>query len=184
MGRESGGALLDRTLGQNLGLTATIGPMWKKTRGWTFRNLRNFGFGKTSEMETSVNVEVSHFLRELQEMEDSATKSLILPVSKVFLHPMGSIMYKMIAGQHSGVSQDTLRQMNETTVTFEEAFTFSENLGACVAVYMPWVRFLFPGWTGRTALIKCRNVMQKESKVSRNHHDNKKVIMLEYNFVQ
>lgn len=168
---DSSGIMIERCYAVNLGITSTFGKMWKKTRGWTFKNLKAFGFGKTLELETFVNVEVADYLKGLQKLEDPANHSLILPVNKTFLLPTGTVMYKMMAGPDSGVKIATLNEMNDTTAAFFEAFTITTNIGGAVVFFLPWLRFIFPTWTGRTALLKCRTAMQKESKVNCLYYD-------------
>lgn len=55
-GRDSTGMLADRILNKNLGIAGSQGEMWEKTRNWTFKTLKDFGFGKSLDMERFIKV--------------------------------------------------------------------------------------------------------------------------------
>lgn len=103
--------MIDRNFGQNLGMLFGNGEMWDKSRKWTVRNLRDFGFGKSHLLEASVNNEIENFLENLEKGEKDPCK-IILPVSHTFLVPVSRVMYKMMAGYDTKIENETLVEMN------------------------------------------------------------------------
>lgn len=57
-GRDTSGMFGDRVMHKNLGIATSEGEVWEKTRNWTFRTLREFGFGKSLDMEHFIQVHV------------------------------------------------------------------------------------------------------------------------------
>ncbi|OXA45105.1 Cytochrome P450 2L1 [Folsomia candida] len=94
-----------------LGMLFGNGEMWDKSRKWTVRNLRDFGFGKSHLLEASVNNEIENFLENLEKGEKDPCK-IILPVSHTFLVPVSRVMYKMMAGYDTKIENETLVEMN------------------------------------------------------------------------
>jgi hypothetical protein len=164
--RDMSGIMIDRNFSQpNLGILFNNGESWDKNRRWTVRNLRPFGFGKSSQLESAVNVEVAEMFSELEKNEELCR--LILPVQHSFLIPISRIMYKMVAGPGVEIDREKLAEMNEQTALMEKASGITGTVGAFLTIYFPLIRFVFPEWTGRNVQLSCRSVMQSESRVSK-----------------
>lgn len=56
MGRDRSGLFADRSFNKNLGIATGEGEIWEKSRVWMFKKLREYGFGKSMEMEHHIKV--------------------------------------------------------------------------------------------------------------------------------
>jgi hypothetical protein len=145
---------------QHAGIIQSDGELWKETRRFTFRHLKDFGFGKSSMIEDSV-------LEELQIMtqilERSISKGENVLDSEVI--PFGpaivSTLWKMVAGVRVDLEdpevhkllrivQDTLRR---------------RPIGAGLCWSFPILAKLFPQGTGVTEQIQGFNTLKENMRV-------------------
>ncbi|ODN04836.1 Methyl farnesoate epoxidase [Orchesella cincta] len=99
--------------GKHLGLFLTQGELWRETRRFTLRNLRDFGFGK-ADMETSIMSEY----KTVEEYLDSQIKTNKGEVcfDDLFGPPVVSTLWKMVAGTNCDFEDPHIRRMQQVVV--------------------------------------------------------------------
>ena len=135
--------MCDRSLGgQNLGIGFSYGPLWQKTRTWTFNHLKNLGFGKTLAMEHFVREETEELFKRI----DSSPSKIMESENLLGVHLLG-IAYQFITCQSlTTEDRERIRIMKEKN----HVYATSGLLGIGFANAFPFVRHLLPGITGKT----------------------------------
>lgn len=161
LGRDMSGIMRDRNYCKNLGIVFSQEEIWEKTRKWTVRNLRDFGFGKSLFLEATVNDEVSAIVEVFNNAEKH--KNGILAVHDTFLVPSSRVVMKMVIGEKN-FDMD-LEYLNKVTCLMEKASGFNSTAGGILAVFFPFIRHIFPNWTGKSIQLESRTAFAKEAQV-------------------
>lgn len=99
--------------GKHLGLFLTQGELWRETRRFTLRNLRDFGFGK-ADMETSIMSEYKN----VEEFLDTqiVEKGGQVCFDDLFGPAVVSTLWKMVAGTNCDLEDPSIRRLQQVVV--------------------------------------------------------------------
>ncbi|XP_045785006.1 probable cytochrome P450 305a1 [Maniola jurtina] len=125
-----------RTFGKRVGITFVDGPLWREHRPFTMKHLRKQGFGKPP-MEQDIQAQLNNILDVLGKSNGSSI-SIRTPMSIALVN----IIWKYVAGEH--IEENKLRQFLQFSSARSKAFT----LAGGYLDQWPWLRFIFPNWTG------------------------------------
>ncbi|CAG7719586.1 unnamed protein product [Allacma fusca] len=95
LGRYSPPWLKKRTFDKDIGILFGDVPIWKDTRRFAVKNLREFGFGKKQTMESLIQDEISDFIRSL---EDRVNTSELVQMKGIFDPPLINSVFSMLCG--------------------------------------------------------------------------------------
>lgn len=168
-GRDITGMSGDRILHKNIGIASSTGKMWEKTRTWTFRTLKDFGFGKSLDMECFIKVcnfwwlmKILNFTfvnmyihKNFQTASQSLfadidskieTQSGVIEIDRYFNASILAIMWKMIVGRIIPEDEPNMEAISEKG----HAFMRSGVLGMGIVNAYPFLRHIFPKTLGYT----------------------------------
>ena len=84
------------------GILLTSGDVWKEMRRFSIRTLRDFGFGKQTSMNDTIQEELAILMADLNSRlalsEAEADGSIIAPMHQFFTISILNILWQMIAG--------------------------------------------------------------------------------------
>ena len=147
-GRPSLFVSLVRSYQQKLGIIFNEGSTWVEHRRFSLRHLRDLGFGKQS-MEGVV-------LHEIEELAEDMERDIGSPLkihSDFLCFPVLNVIWQLVASKRvkrgSPEGQRLLDSVNE----------FFRFIGPrSVLSLAPWLRHLFPEWSGYAPLVRHREV--------------------------
>jgi len=145
------------------GIAFCEGPKWEKIRAWTVKTLRDYGFNKTLSMEASISEDVQTLLAEIDENINSSYGGVgIFDVSDLFLIPVFKLPWKLIMGRCTDQDIETFKPLIKKTILMAE----NTMTGAGLINAFPFIRFLFPKWTGHNITMEFVDESYKLSSVS------------------
>ncbi|XP_021961478.1 farnesoate epoxidase isoform X1 [Folsomia candida] len=139
LARDNSGMYSDWSFHKNLGIITSHGSVWSKTRNWTFKMLREFGFGKSLAMEGYIQIALDLLFAKIDDKLGTEVN-----VDYFFHQPILTTMWLMIVGRISEDDKAHLTLISETT----ERFIKSSVLGPSLVNAFPFLRFVFPNWLG------------------------------------
>jgi len=128
----------------------TDGKRWSSQRNFTVKHLKNFGFGK-KDLEIVIQREALSLVNHLVA---SSSKEVEVSMS-IFAVPVLNVLWEMVAG-HSFKREDV--EVQKILKMMNWVFT-SKVFG--IAMMMPWVRFIFPSFTGYNKRLDTLKAMQE-----------------------
>ncbi|OXA45255.1 Farnesoate epoxidase [Folsomia candida] len=137
--RDNSGLFADWSFHKNLGIGASHGSVWTKTRNWTFKTLREFGFGKSLAMEGYIQIASDLLFAKIDEKLGTEVN-----VDYFFHPPIQTTMWLMIVGRLSEDDQAHVKLISEKG----ERFMKSGILGPSLVNAFPFLRYVFPNWLG------------------------------------
>ncbi|XP_066902251.1 probable cytochrome P450 305a1 isoform X2 [Halyomorpha halys] len=139
-----------RSMGARRGITMTDGPLWKEQRAFAFKHLHEHGLG-TPKMNSMLQRQLQEMLSKL---EDCELSNFVLKqyVSKCVLN----VLWEMVTGS-SFQDEKTMTSL----ISLMEARSKAFDLSGGLLSQFPWIRFLFPNYSGFN-LIKNLNRKFKE----------------------
>lgn len=144
-GRRSGVAALTRSYMKRLGIILNHGPPWVEHRRFALKQLRNFGLGKNT-MESIIHGELQKLFGELDAIEGSP-----MAVNSRFNLPVLNVLWSIVANFTFDAKDPVSEECVETVKNFFKIAGPQNPIE-----YFPWLRFIFPDWSGYTAVIKHR----------------------------
>jgi len=91
-----------------IGIILTEGPLWRDTRRFALRHLRDFGFGKAC-METSIMEEVINMINFVQ--VKAAKENGRIQFDEIFGPMVLSTLWKMIAGVYCDLNDKRILEL-------------------------------------------------------------------------
>ncbi|OXA44260.1 Methyl farnesoate epoxidase [Folsomia candida] len=143
-GRDITGMSGDRILHKNIGIASSTGKMWEKTRTWTFRTLKDFGFGKSLDMECFIKTASQSLFADIDSKIE--TQSGVIEIDRYFNASILAIMWKMIVGRIIPEDEPNMEAISEKG----HAFMRSGVLGMGIVNAYPFLRHIFPKTLGYT----------------------------------
>ncbi|OXA47347.1 putative cytochrome P450 303a1 [Folsomia candida] len=131
-GRDVSGMLGERCFNKNLGIVTAQGEIWEKSRIWTFKTLKNLGFGKSAEVEGYVQID-----------KKMGTEGAV-EVELLFSPAILSIMWQLMVGRISKADEPLINVLSENI----NKFVLSSAFAAGLVTAFPVLRHIFPRWTG------------------------------------
>ncbi|ODN00908.1 Cytochrome P450 2J5 [Orchesella cincta] len=149
--------------GENIGLINAEGKIWADQRRFTVRQLRDFGFGKSS-MESMIMEEVNEMKDRLLAYKGRPIDDIKNMLSLAMLNSLWSI----VAGTRYSQDDPKLRELaRQITGAFDEA----AKAGA-VLVLAPWLKHIIPGLIGYTSIRRTmRGLVDFVSKTIKEHKE-------------
>ncbi|OXA44400.1 farnesoate epoxidase [Folsomia candida] len=138
--RDFSGMFADRSFNKNLGIAFSEGEVWEKLRPWAFKTLKEYGFGKSSDMEHFIQVSSQRLFASIDAIIGIDKKSCDLDVELLFNNPILSIMWQMVVGRISPNDEPHLKLIGEKGYAFIRASIF----GTGIVNAFPFLRFVFP----------------------------------------
>lgn len=114
-------------------------------RRFTVRNLRDYGFGKSAEMDTVVNEELDKYIAHIKE-ESAKAPGNIVHVEDLFNLAMINVLWRMVSGKSHDLKDEKVLRL----LRLQDEFFQSTNLGLDISHLFPILRDWFPDWAGRT----------------------------------
>ncbi|CAL8127750.1 unnamed protein product [Orchesella dallaii] len=140
----------DRHANRNLGVIWSWGPTWRNLRRFTVRNLRDFGFGKSSQMDSVINEELDKFLEHMRQQIRSAPNNTLYGVTDFFHLTFNNVLWRLVSGKSYGYHDPQMMEL----LRLNREFFNSTNFGLDLSETFPILRDLFPKWSGRAAQLK------------------------------
>ncbi|XP_035713828.1 farnesoate epoxidase isoform X2 [Folsomia candida] len=154
--RATTGMFSDWSFHKNLGIATSHGSIWNKTRNWTFKTLREFGFGKPSAMEHYIQVMLDLLFAKIDDNLGTEVN-----IDYLFHQPILTIMWQMVVGRLTEDDKAQVKLISEKA----ERFVKSGVVGMSIANAFPFLRYVFPTWLGRTAQVyffqACKTIGKK-----------------------
>lgn len=109
------------------------------------RNLRDFGFGKSSQMDAVINGELDKFVTHIRKLSESAPNN-ILHVEDLFNLTLVNVLWLLVSGKSYEYDDKKMTGL----IKLNDDFYRSTNLGFDITHAFPILRDWFPNWSGRT----------------------------------
>ncbi|XP_035713643.1 cytochrome P450 2K6 isoform X1 [Folsomia candida] len=142
--RDFSGMFADRCFHKNLGISFSEGEVWEKLRPWTFKTLKDFGFGKSSDMERFIKVASKRLFASIDDKIGFEKTSCDLDVELLYNDSILSIMWQMIVGRLSPEDEPSIKILSEKGDAFVRVSVF----GTGIVNAFPFLRFIFPNALG------------------------------------
>ncbi|OXA45059.1 farnesoate epoxidase [Folsomia candida] len=142
--RDFSGMWVDRSFHKNLGIAFSEGEVWETLRPWTFKTLKDFGFGKSSEMERFIKVASERLFASIDYKIGPEKTSCNLDVELLYNSAILSIMWQMIVGRLSPEDEPSIKIISEKG----DAFNRTSIFGAGIVNAFPFLRYIFPDALG------------------------------------
>ncbi|XP_035714122.1 farnesoate epoxidase-like [Folsomia candida] len=169
-GRDRSGTFADRCWNKNLGIVTSEGELWEKSKIWTFKTLKELGFGKSFDIENFIRTASESLFSEIDnKMETCGSIGVGLLFNKSIL----AIMWQMIVGRLSREDEPLIDTLSEKGNKFAQSSLF----GAGIVNVFPFLRFVFPNLLGYNMQMDFFNTCNK---VAKNSHPNLKKSVLSY----
>jgi methyl farnesoate epoxidase/farnesoate epoxidase len=128
---------------------------WKEQRRFSIRHLRDFGFGKQARMESIIHEELNELMsRVRQQMADG--QQCVLHMHTFFNLSVLNVLWTLMAGVRYSHDDETLQTLIQKT---ESLFKSQKVIKLSLAIF-PFLRKLFPGFTGETEQIAIYHSLQ------------------------
>merc|ERR1712032_988509 len=135
--------------GESLGIVMTDGKRWTSQRSFAVKHLRNFGFGK-KDLEVVIEREASSLVEHILANNGNEMRMEMF----TFAVPVLNVLWDMVAGHAFKREDKELRKILDLM-----NFVFSSKVFA-IAMMAPWVRFIFPSFTGYNKRLEALRSMQ------------------------
>lgn len=93
------------------GVLMVGGDVWKEMRRFSLRTLRDFGFGKQSSMDATIQEELAGLMAGLNSQLAHADSGIVVPMHQFFTISILNILWKMIAGFRFEHTDTRLKQL-------------------------------------------------------------------------
>lgn len=144
--------------GNVLGIIMTDGDLWKETRRFSLRHLRDFGYAKAN-METSVMEEVQNVMDHLDKRIGDGEE--IVSFEKTFGPAVLSTLWNMVAGIRTELDDpDVLRLQRIVKETLQR-----RAFGAGIFWSFQSLRYLFPQGSGFAQQLEGFNMLKESMRV-------------------
>uniref|UniRef100_A0A8C5R911 Cytochrome P450 n=1 Tax=Leptobrachium leishanense TaxID=445787 RepID=A0A8C5R911_9ANUR len=121
---------------QTYGISLSNGERWRQIRNFTFRNLRELGFGKKS-FEANVQEEAKNVVEELQQL-----KGKPLDVTRLFMDAFSNIIFSIILGSRYEYKDE---MFVEVLGVVEETFIITNSTWGQLHTIFPEIMDYIPG---------------------------------------
>ncbi|CAL8126658.1 unnamed protein product [Orchesella dallaii] len=149
--------------GENIGLINSEGKIWEQQRRFTMRQLRDFGFAKSS-MESMIMEEVNEMTERLLAFKGKPIDDIKNKLSLAMVNSLWSIVAGTRYSQDDPKLRDLARQING-------AFDEAAKSGALLVI-APWLKHIVPGLIGYNAIRRLmRGLVDFVSKTIKEHED-------------
>lgn len=127
-----------RSMGNRLGITMTDGPHWVEQRTFAFKHMHELGFGKR-RMNDMIQMQLEEMLSKLEEQDvNSIILRTLLPTCVL------NVLWQIVTGETFKHDEQTLNEL----LTFMAKRDKSMDVMGGFLNQFPFVRFLFPEWSG------------------------------------
>lgn len=124
------------------------------------RNLRDYGFGKSFEMDAVVNDEVEKFVEHIR-CQSTSVPGNIIHVEDLFNLTMVNIIWRLVSGKSYEYNDAKMLHL----LKLNDDFFKSTNFGLDMTNVFPVLRDWFPDWSGRTIQRKSSEALFEYGKV-------------------
>ncbi|XP_063909188.1 probable cytochrome P450 304a1 [Zophobas morio] len=143
-----------RSMEEKRGIFFVDGPFWKGQRWFSLRYMRDFGFGRRSEvLENSIADEIKYLLNLLDKEPDATDRDICkgrghVLVPDIFYGPLLNSIFSILASTRFDYYE--LRECARAGLRFQRS---GDATGAALSM-TPWLRFIAPDFFGYTSVIK------------------------------
>ncbi|KAK6629193.1 hypothetical protein RUM43_003010 [Polyplax serrata] len=130
-----------RCFGKRQGITSTDGYIWKEQRAFTFRHLKQIGFGKET-MDVMIMDEVKALIDALK--SEKITENINEKTSLSVLN----VLWALVTGKRLKKADDRLKRLLKLLSCRARAF----DMAGGTLNQMPWLRYIAPQKTGYSLL--------------------------------
>ncbi|XP_046977217.1 probable cytochrome P450 305a1 [Vanessa cardui] len=157
-----------RSFGRRAGITFVDGPLWKEHRLFTFKYLRNLGYGKQL-----MHKDIKENLTNILNIIDSSNGNPINIKAAVAMTAM-NILWKYVAGEP--IKESQLKKIIELLSARSKIFTMA---GGWLNQW-PFLRFIAPEWSGYAVIKRMNEQLYDIIIESINKHKNRSVKGTDY----
>lgn len=146
------------------GIIFSAGDAWKEMRRFSIRTLRDFGMGKQSEMQTVIDEEVNKLLSKVDQTLVKAQKEgnePLLETKHLFTMPVLNILWSMVSNIRTPEDDAKMHKL----ITLVDNLTKANPVGGNLLSIFPFLRFIFPNWSGHAYAQKCYRELQEYFRV-------------------
>jgi hypothetical protein len=104
--------------------------------------LRDYGFGKSANMESSIMLEIELVFQKIDQLRNSNKN--VVPINDLFVLPVFKIMWQMIAGSCTNEDLKVISKL----LHLSELSIRKGVFGAGIVTAYPFMRFIIPETTG------------------------------------
>jgi len=141
-------------LNQWIGIIFVNGDGWKEMRRFSMRTLRDFGYGKQTSMQLVLDEEVKALTSKVEVVANSPEP--IMEIKHLFTMPVLNILWSMVSNIRTAEDDVKLRKLIKLVDNLAKANPIAGNI---LSIF-PFLRFIFPVWTGHTFAQKCHKELQ------------------------
>ncbi|ODN05810.1 Methyl farnesoate epoxidase [Orchesella cincta] len=134
------------------GLVNSFGEPWEQLRRFTLKQLRNFGFGKSS-METLIMDEVTEFIDGLEASNGKSIDNIQHRFSVAVVNALWTIVSGARYSHHDP-------KLSHLTSQVTKSFDATTNTGGLI-LFAPWVKHILPGLSGYTFIRKVMDELRE-----------------------
>ncbi|XP_021945089.1 methyl farnesoate epoxidase [Folsomia candida] len=146
-GRLWTGILEDRSFGKELGIAFSSGDLQKQLKTFVIKALREFGFGKSASMESIVELELECMDKRLRSASKVNGGKVLM--ERFFQPSLMNVLWTMMAAKRYDHDDPKLTKLLEINSGWFQTGSF----GSGIITAFPFIRFLFPEWTGYSSLM-------------------------------
>ncbi|KAF5307367.1 hypothetical protein FQR65_LT07084 [Abscondita terminalis] len=178
IGRPDIFATRNRSLGDNLGIVFTDGPLWKEQRRFSLRHLRDYGFGRRFnsteglyESEIKNLIEFLHSEPSSNDLDICSKRGRVL-MPDFFYGTLSNTILHMLVGQR--FDEKELRELGRSTLTFVQNI---DTTGRALSI-TPWIRHLAPKYFGSAQIFEenekmrdfCKKIIEERKLIFSDDH--------------
>ncbi|CAL8072230.1 unnamed protein product [Orchesella dallaii] len=145
----------ERSFGKPLGIIFVNGDSWKEMRRFSMRTLRDFGYGKQTSMQAVLDEEVKALISKVELI--ATCPEPIMEIKHLFTMPVLNILWSMVSNVRTAEDDVKLRKLIKLVDNLAKA----NPIGGNILSIFPFLRFVFPVWTGHTMAQKCHKELQE-----------------------
>ncbi|OXA44558.1 Farnesoate epoxidase [Folsomia candida] len=140
LGREVSGTVSDRAFHKPIGILASSGLYWETLRTWAFKNLKDFGFAKSVEMESFIQTTAETLFNEIDTHIGTKKNSAAIQVDLLFHPSILTIMWQMCVGRLDPDDMPKIKILSEKGDRCLQSGVF----GTGIVNAFPFLRRVFP----------------------------------------
>lgn len=123
-------------------------------RRFSMRTLRDFGYGKVTDMQVVIDDEVALLMEKVEKV--ASKPDPILDVKHLFTMPVLNILWSMVSAVRAPNDEERLHELAMLVDTLARATP----IGGTILDLFPWLRHVAPGLTGATFVRGCEEKLQ------------------------
>lgn len=147
--------ILERSYGKPLGIIFVAGDGWREMRRFSMRTLREFGYGKQTNMQSVIDDEMTLLIEKVDKIANS--EKALLSVKHLFTMPVLNILWSMVSAVRTSEDDIKLQKL----IMLVDNLARATPIGGSILDLFPALRHVAPGMTGATFVRQCIKELQE-----------------------